>query len=215
MRLIDKFLPGDIYFDIGAHTGLKAEPYIESGYKVVLVEPQPKCVKILNSKYADRKGQVHLVPMGLGGRVGVLDLSINTRSPTISTFSEKWKKGRFSNEIWDETVAVQVTTLDKLIEKYGNPRYVKVDVEGFEYEVLQGLTRKSGIISFEFTAEYVADAIKSILYLAALGYEKFNFSIAEHSASALNNWVNSSDLCAILGELAAKKSELWGDVYAN
>ena len=46
---------------------------------------------------------------------------------------------------------VPVTTLDALIERHGVPSFVKVDAEGFEEEVLQGLSRSIKALSFEFT----------------------------------------------------------------
>ena len=97
----------------------------------------------------------------------------------ISTFAEHWKTGRFSDSKWDEKITVNITTLDELIKKFGNPKYIKIDVEGFEHEVILGLTKKSGIISFEFTSEFIEDAFKSIDYLISLGYSDFNYSLGE------------------------------------
>ena len=89
-------------------------------------------------------------------------MSINTKQPVISTFAAHWKTGRFSNSNWDKKIMVDVTTLDDLIIKFGEPNYIKIDVEGFEHEVILGLTKKSGIISFEFTSEFIDDAFKSL-----------------------------------------------------
>jgi hypothetical protein len=59
---------------------------------------------------------------------------------TISTLSEQWKsEGRFAGKNqWIKAVPVEVTTLDRLIARYGMPAFCKIDVEGFELYVRSG-----------------------------------------------------------------------------
>ena len=45
---------------------------------------------------------------------------------------------------------VEVTTLDRLIAIYGAPTFCKIDVEGSELQVLEGLTEALPALSFEF-----------------------------------------------------------------
>ena len=79
----------------------------------------------------------------MAAKKGYLKLQICENAPTISTMSDKWiKDGRFSNDYkWTKTQLVAVTTLDDLIKEYGSPKFCKIDVEGFEYPVLKGLTK--------------------------------------------------------------------------
>lgn len=213
-EIVKYMMPGDVYFDLGAHKGDKADLFISKGAKAILVEPQPELVIILNQKYINNKN-VEIVPMGVGENFNILEMSINSSDPVLSTFSEEWKLGRFQNSNWDKRVEIQITTIDSLIKKYGNPRYIKIDIEGYEFEALKGLSSKSGVISFEFTAEYVNNAVKCIKYLDILGYKSFNISIAESQNFALENFVSIEELIKILISNSTEHKLLWGDIYAN
>jgi FkbM family methyltransferase len=213
-QITQSLLPGDVVFDVGANVGDKAEALLQCGVKVVCVEPQPACVAVLEGRFA-RESRVAIVPKGLGSRPGILEMHINTQAPVLSTFSPEWMTGRFAHETWDQKVDVAITTLDDLVRLHGTPRYVKIDVEGFEYEVICGLSRRLGIISFEFTDEFFANAERMLRYLENLGYSRFNFSLGERPDFALAEWIGAAPLCATMKNLFKSYNRLWGDIYAN
>jgi hypothetical protein len=153
--------------------------------------------------------------MGVGETFNILEMSINSAEPVLSTFSEEWKLGRFEKTIWDKRVDVQITTIDFLIKKYGHPRYIKIDVEGYEFQALKGLTTKTGIISFEFTAEYLNNAIRCIQYLHGLGYNFYNITLGENLDFALKGFVGKEEIIDILSVNSIKHNLLWGDIYVN
>ena len=97
--------------------------------------------------------------------------------------------------------------------RHDNKVVIKIDVEGFEYEVLKGLSKKVGIISFEFTSEFFKDSEKCINYLISLGYEKFNFSLGEKKKFDLE-WSNSEIIINKLKNYIESDNLLWGDIYA-
>jgi hypothetical protein len=123
--------------------------------------------------------------------------------------------GRFAHETWDQKIDVPITTLDDLVRQHGRPRYAKIDVEGFEFEVLSWLTRRVGIVSFEFTNEFFSNAERLLVYLQNLGYTRFNFSLGERPDFALEQWVDVAPMCAVLKDLFGKYNQVWGDIYAN
>lgn len=207
-------LPGDVVFDVGANFGDKTAALLTRGVKVISVEPQPACVAVLNSRFAGNPNVV-IVPKGLGGRVGMLEMNINTKSPTLSTFSPEWMTGRFKHEVWDQKVDVAITTLDRLVREHGVPRYVKIDVEGFEYEVISGLSERVGIVSFEFTNEFFGNAERMMKYLENLGYTRFNFSLGERTDFAMEQWLPMHQIRAVLNDVCSKYANVWGDIYAN
>jgi len=67
----------------------------------------------------------------------------------------------------------QTITLDKMIELYGQPDLIKIDVEGYEGTVLRGLTSKTKKLCFEWSEEFPEELNNCITILENLGYEKF------------------------------------------
>ncbi|MDA8532831.1 FkbM family methyltransferase [Candidatus Pelagibacter bacterium] len=211
---VSKFLnTNDLIFDVGAHLGEKSKELIKNNINVIMIEPQPECLKQLNKLYSKNKF-VTIVPMGLGKSKQKMEMSINSKQPVISTFAEHWKTGRFSDSKWDEKIIVDITTLDELIKKFGEPKYIKIDVEGFEHEVILGLTKKSGIISFEFTSEFIEDAFKSIDYLISLGYLDFSYTLGERR-KFYTHWTTANTIKEDIKNNIQKDNLLWGDLYCK
>tara|TARA_Y100001958_G_C21192427_1_gene520342 strand:- start:665 stop:1351 length:687 start_codon:yes stop_codon:yes gene_type:complete len=208
-----KITNNNIIFDIGAHKGDKSKKLINFFSKIVLVEPQPECVKILKSKFSKYKNII-IVETGVSSREQSLELKINSSNPLISTFSDKWTKGRFKESKWDQKLNITTTTLDKLVNQFGNPDFIKIDVEGHEYDVVKGLSKKVGTISFEFTSEFFEESLKCLNYLQKLGYEKFNYSEGERRKFN-TDWVKKEKLVSILKKELEKNSLLWGDIYTK
>jgi len=203
---------GDLCFDVGANVGDRTEIFLALGARVVCIDPQPACVGILGKRYGANP-RVAIVPKGLAAQPGEMALSVCEVASTISTFSEKWKTGRFQDFNWEASVKVPMTTLDALIDEFGRPSFCKIDVEGFEYEVLKGLSSRIAVISFEFTKEFLEDARSSIEHLKTLGEVKFNFAVGESPRLARSRW---GDYRSIVEELDKNQDELlWGDVYAR
>ena len=80
--------------------------------------------------------------------------------------------------------------------------------------MILGLTKKSGIISFEFTSEFIDDAFKSINYLISLGYSDFNFSIGERR-KFYTQWKDADGIKEHINDIIKEDSLLWGDLYCK
>jgi len=61
---------------------------------------------------------------------------------------EEWD-GRYKGN-WRQQLVVPIITLDSLIAHFGEPAYVKIDVEGYEMDVLRGLSWQPPLLSSEF-----------------------------------------------------------------
>ena len=136
---------GDLVFDIGAHVGDRVAAFRRLGAKVVAVEPQPALASTLTMLYG-HSSNVVIERAAVGRKAGDVRLMVNTDNPTISTASNAFIHAAqdapgWQGQHWDKSIRVPMTTLDALIDEHGVPAFIKIDVEGFEEEVLMGLTQ--------------------------------------------------------------------------
>jgi FkbM family methyltransferase len=183
--------PGDLCFDVGANMGNRIAPLLNIGARVLAVEPQQPCYDFLKSKFGNK---IILVTKGLCEEECVRQFHISNAS-TISSFSDEWinsvKNDRFKEYNWDKTIDVEMTTLDNLIKQHGVPAFIKIDVEGYELEVLKGLSRPIKMISFEYTVpEQTQKVIDCITTIEKNSPDILcNFSIGESMEWAMTNWM--------------------------
>jgi len=206
--------PGDICYDVGANIGNKTASLIEIGAKVIAIEPQPACVAKIKKRF---NNQVTVLETGLSDREGEIELHL-TQTSTIASMNPEWiqsvQKQRFKQYHWNHKIKVPVTTLDKLILQYGKPKFIKIDVEGFELNILNGLHYAIKWICFEYVPEIIKIAIGCVDRLNFLdsNYE-FNWSVGETMQFSLHKWVNANEMKNLLFQ--TKNSTLFGDVYAR
>ncbi|HEY2341489.1 MAG TPA: FkbM family methyltransferase, partial [Chthoniobacteraceae bacterium] len=109
---------------------------------------------------------------------------------------------------------VELVTLDGLIAQFGVPDFIKIDVEGFELEVLSGLSRSVPLISLEWTPELTDNLLQCIDLLAGLGPISCNLSWTESMRLARREWITRGALAGIL-EHFREETYLFGDVYVR
>jgi len=219
-RLYAGFLGnGDLAFDIGAHVGDRTGTFRRLGARVVALEPQPLPARALRLIYGRDRG-VTLVQAAAAERDGTVEMHVNTANPTVSTLS-----GRFLVEAqgapgwegqeWDRVIEVPAVTLDSLIVRYGRPRFIKIDVEGYEDRVLAGLSVAVPALSFEFTTIARDVACRGLERIAALGPYRFDVALRETQKLTLGSG-NEIDAQAMAAHLRALPQEVnSGDVYAR
>jgi FkbM family methyltransferase len=209
--------PGDLCFDVGANIGNRVKIFLAIGARVVAVEPQRECARVLETAFAGRPGFA-LVEKALGSAEGRAEMLISD-ADTISSLSREWitavtESGRFTDRRWDRTRVVEVATLDQLVARHGVPAFVKIDVEGFEAEVVRGLSRPVKALSIEYTPECMESTLACIDHLAELGEIELSFSFAESMEFARPDWMNRAELADYLRGLG-DAPEVWGDVYVR
>ncbi len=209
--------PGDLCFDVGAHVGNRLWIWSRLGARCVGIEPQPQCMALLRRWYG-ANAKIELVEAAVGAQPGRSTLHIDPGNPTVTTLSQEWiasmqQDNAFAGVAWNETVDVAVTTLDELIGTYGEPAFCKIDVEGYELEVLAGLSRPLPALSFEYMGATPDTTRACILRLADLGEYRFNWSPGESLHLAEAAWLTARELMDALPRVATAGSS--GDIYAR
>jgi FkbM family methyltransferase len=205
---------GDLVFDVGANFGNRVEIFVALDAKVVAIEPQFKCVRFLKNRYGN---SIFIENVGLGSK-NETKLFYEADNSVFSTFSssyiEKVERTRHKTSIWKESDYIQVVTLDELIVKYGNPDFIKIDVEGYELEVLQGLNDNKSVISFEYNVPELTDELfKCIERLNKIGYAKFSYSV-EESMKLSDKWYSYKDFLNIISSKDFLNTT-FGDIYVK
>jgi FkbM family methyltransferase len=208
---------GDLVFDIGAHAGNRTRAFAALGCRVVSVEPQPDFARVLRTLFG-RNPKVTVLEMAVSDTPGRATLSLSERTPTVTTLAEEWREARaqepgFKGVDWNRQIDVETTTLDALIERFGSPSFVKMDVEGSEPAILGGLTHAVQTVSFEYLPWTLAESAACIARLEQLGRYEFNWSIGEGFELASKRWMDADGVLAALRTPAGQ--ERAGDVYAR
>jgi FkbM family methyltransferase len=208
--------PGDLVFDVGSHVGDRIAAFRRLGARVVACEPNPPLVKTLRLIYG-RDAQVTIEPVAVGAAAGEIEMRINVDNPTVSTASKDFLKASqgaegWQGQVWDKSIKVGVTTLDRLIAKHGMPAFMKIDVEGFEAEALAGLTQQVSALSFEFTTIQRDVAHACLKRCAELGYVRYNAALGESQQMVHADWQSAEAIGQWLSDLPMSANS--GDVYA-
>jgi FkbM family methyltransferase len=222
LRFYREFLgPGDLCFDIGAHVGSRVRAWRQLGARVIAIEPQPDLVRILRLFFGRDRG-VTIVPTAVGAQGGRARLALSTATPTVSSMSPDWIESvstdrTFARVRWDRVVEVEVATLDDLIAAHGEPAFCKIDVEGFEVDVLSGLTRPLRALSFEYLPPAHDAALTALALVERLGAPAggylYNYSPIETMRFASDHWLDAAELVRLLERFRPLGRS--GDVYAR
>lgn len=212
-RFYASFLrPGDLAFDIGAHVGNRTLALRAAGARVVALEPQRRLHGFLRRTLPR---DVALLPLAAGPAPGRAELVVSRLHPTVSSlaagFADRLGAAPgFAHVHWDGRETVGVTTLDALIAEYGLPRFVKIDTEGFEPEVLRGLSHPVPWIAFEHLPAAPDTTRACLARLAELGSYRFNLVEGEEARFALPDWTDAEGIAPALARMSRS-----GDVYAR
>ena len=217
-RLYRQFVkPGDLVFDVGAHVGDRIWALRSLDCHVVAIEPQPLFMRFLRKLYG-LASNVSLEFCALGAQDGSGEILVSSRNPTLSSLSSDWVNeiadvNGFRHVLWDGCITVEISTLDSLIARYGLPAFCKIDVEGYEINVLKGLTHPVPVLSFEFLSSQRSRAIQCLERISDLGDYDFNISYGEYLAFIRPDWCTQQDIIHHIEQLPDRVSS--GDVYAR
>lgn len=194
IRVFEKWISkNDYVLEIGAHIGYFSTFYahlVGNNGKVVVFEPSADNLKYLNKNIdllGDNLSQiVSVVQKGAGDVSGELDFYIDPISGQNNSFVKDFDGFKTSREKSAETninVKIQkvpVVTLDSFYEKETKfPDFVKIDVEGFEWNVIEGFKKTIEKAKPLLMIEIQSDANEIISYFKSIGYKIYNDKMEE------------------------------------
>ena len=214
-----------VVFDIGANHGEYTAAFLSVGARrVVAIEPQLTAANFIIKAFPNeiQSGALIVRTHAIGASKGAARLfPANDPGMSMSTLSKQFVDVSVRNgHQWDEekSYEVEINTLDCLIDEIGIPDYVKIDVEGYDFEVLRGLLRPIPLLSFEFNTNpgLVEIAEKCISYIDKLGRYEFNYQAEASGETAVQftKWVSPSVMLYTLRYDLARK-EMFGDIFAR
>jgi FkbM family methyltransferase len=156
-------------FDFGMYDASDTIYYLEEGFSVVAVEANPVLVqraRSVLSRYI-REGKLDVVHAAIGIDNNDVELTVcgddlGSSSVIADSVAERTPIGKYT---------VPGITTDQLIERYGVPYYLKIDIEGADHLCVKSLSdqRRPEYLSFEINGSLD----EMVGHLTSIGYSQF------------------------------------------
>ncbi len=203
---------GALCFDVGANVGDKSEAMWRAGATVVAFEPLPECAAEIRARFRSR-ASVRVVPAAMGAEngLGVMHLA---RWTTMSSFVPGWA----GTDDAKRDLPVPVLTFDVARQTLGMPYFCKIDVEGWELELIKGMSEMPRVVCFEYHRDpaNLAKTLECIERLASMAPIELNISPAESFRLHLADWMRSGEFIDWLRVDMPSSIEFgYGDVFAR
>lgn len=144
-QLVKEYRCERFVLDAGANDGVTISnslPFVEAGWRAVLIEPAPAVFEKLKKHHGQRKN-VTCLQLACSNKTGEAELHIGSDGDegflsSLSEANNEW----FKVARGTQSVKVKTDTLTNILTERKAPRcpgLLLVDCEGMDYEVLQGL----------------------------------------------------------------------------
>lgn len=203
-----------LILDIGCNVG----EWIRSNYKpetrFVGIDANPEVCEKAKENLSDLDN-VTILNLLVGEKSGYEDFYIS-ELPEVSTASKKWIDTSRHEVEWGSPVKISTITLETLVNVYGMPEFTKIDVEGYEFQVIKGIKSPIGMLSFEFSDEMKKETIEAIKHLYEIGYQEFSWMHGDEYTYRPEEWHDFEEIYnMVAGQLVGSRKEAWGMVFVK
>jgi len=167
----------DLIFDVGCHKGEDTDFYLKKGYRVVAVEANPALCQEIKEKFRESlsRGELTLVEKAVAEQSGELQFYACEES-VWGTIVPAWNERSEHLGRPAKKLRVPGIAFCELLDRFGIPYYLKVDIEGADQFCLEGLfsqTERPQYLSIESEKRDWPKLLEEFKYLCSLGYKKF------------------------------------------
>jgi FkbM family methyltransferase len=223
-RLLSGLRPGDLIFDIGANEGFKTDLFLRLGARVVAVDPDETNQSILRERFARLRlvrRPVVFVGKAVSDNSSSETMWIDGPGSAVNTLSKKWATTLNANKArhlhghsgldFTRQKTVETTTLEQLMSAHGVPRFIKIDVEGYELNVIRGLQRPIPYLSFEVNLpEFRSEGLQCVEILGRLATAgKFNYAVDCEQGLVLEHCLSADQFLHVLGQCTESAIEVF------
>ena len=223
-RVLPELRHGDLIFDVGANEGLKTDLFLRMGARVVAIEPDETNQLILQERFVKlrlARRPVVIVGKAVSDKNTIESMWIDGPGSAVNTLSQKWAttlRGNKERHTYGhcgldfvQRRTVETTTLEDLITVHGHPFFIKIDVEGYELNVIRGLRQAVPYLSFEVNLpEFRPEGLQCVALLGDLAVDgKFNYAVDCERGLALERWLDSSEFLHVLEQCAESTIEIF------
>jgi len=177
-----------LIFDLGFHLGEDTSHYLALGFNVVAIEADPNLYRLglksfskaiseqrltlINAAAVSReqrlsRPQISFFPHSKNSLWGTVDVDFVHRNTTAHQSPH------------EPAITIDTISLEEVVEKYGCPIFLKIDIEGMDAEVVEDLDRLPVIpefVSWETGKKSLCRVLHTHLRLFGLGYRKFRIA---------------------------------------
>lgn len=195
-------LKGKLVFDVGANIGSVTESLLNLGARVVAVEPNFSLLSEIQAR-CPKAADLVILPVAISSRAAISKFYLSEYSGQ-SSFYDGWSDSEKSTQL----VYVPTITFTEMINTFGTPYYIKIDVEGHEFDVVSGIPANVPLVSFEFhmNEERAREALKIIWKYKEVSIYSANILLEGESVFYFSKWLDASELEGKFLELCDKES---------
>ncbi len=160
----------NLIYDVGMHNGDDTAYYRHLGYTVVAIDANPQACENARQRFQVDldSGLLTILNVGIAKEPGVMDFWI---CETHSEWSSFHREVAAREQSPHRCLHVPCRTFDSILEQYGAPYYLKVDIEGNDLlciEALRTQRERPQYVSLE-----LGEIHESVALLSGLGYTGF------------------------------------------
>ncbi|AVH67818.1 FkbM family methyltransferase [Nostoc sp. 'Peltigera membranacea cyanobiont' 213] len=168
----------NLIIDVGVHTGEDSEFYLKKGFRVIGIEANPDIYEDTKKKLGAyiETGQLILLNVAVSSQNQSVTFYVNLDKSFWSTTSLDFVRRNEFFGTSSTAITVEGRTFENILQEFGIPYYLKVDIEGADILCLQALHKfetKPQFLSIESAQTSWNDLLAELALLKELGYKKF------------------------------------------